>query len=244
MKKYIFLIVYSLQLACVYGQLDPLPKNRLIDSLKTKLEKDSLHIYRFQSLRPYFNLDRRNSFINNAPVNVNGLQLGALKDGKHMLGYEVYTITQKAKQLVKTKTEKKVDVNKELDLRYFALFYQYVAIDRRYFELDIQAEFGIGNFRLKLTDVQSGDISQDRSAGLLVTGLGPIFAIKPFAWIGITGMVGYRFAIDGDPNLNFNGTYYGFGVWIDVRQIIRDLRYLNKKRNYRRLLALTVRMSP
>ena len=232
-----------MQLACVYGQLDPLPKNRLIDSLKTKLEKDSLHIYRFQSLRPYFNLDRRNSFINKAPVNVNGIQLGALKDGKHMLGYEVYTITQKAKQLVKTKTEKKVDVNKELDLRYFALFYQYVAIDRRYFELDIQAEFGIGDFRLKLTDVQSGDLLQDRSAGLLVTGLGPIFAVKPFAWIGITWMAGYRFAIDGDPNLNFNGTYYGFGIWIDVRQIIRDLRYLNKKKHYRRRLAMVNRMS-
>jgi hypothetical protein len=51
-------------------------------------------------------------------------------------------------------------------------------------------------------------------------------------------MAGYRFAIDGDPNLNFNGTYYGFGIWIDVRQIIRDLRYLNKKRQYHRKLEL------
>ena len=143
-------------MAFLYSQLVPGRQTFLIDSLRAKLGLDSAHIYRFQRLRPYLNWAKRNSFINDAPVNVNGLELGALIKEKWVLGFGLYGITQKAKRAVRTKTDKKIDVDKTLDLRFATLFYQYVAIDKRYFEMDIQAEFGLGKYTLKLTDAKTG----------------------------------------------------------------------------------------
>lgn len=67
-----------------------------------------------------------------------------------------------------------------------------------------------------------------------MSGLGPQIAIKPLPWIGIQGMAGYRFTFGTSTNLNFNGFYYGYGLWLDLRQIIRDIRYyLIKKPKYK-----------
>ena len=207
------------------------------DSLKQKLKTDSLHIYRFRNYKPYLNIDQRNSFIRNAPININGLQLGILIKEKHLIGLGGYTITASSKQKIKTKTDKSIDAIRELDMRYVTFFYEYVVIDRRYFELDIQAEFGGGKFDLKIYDSKTNNLLTNRSAGMLVTGVGPILAIKPLKWIGITGMAGYRFCFEKNSNLNFNGTFYAYGVWIDVRQIIKDVKYhLIKKRKYKKQL--------
>ena len=207
------------------------------DSLGVKLKADSNHIFRFQKFRPYINLDQRNSFIKNAAINVNGLQLGTLIKEKHVLGIGGYIITSNSKQKVKTKTDKSIDVDRELDMKYITLFYQYVAIDRRFFELDFQTEVGVGKFDLKLYDSKTNKLILDRSAGLFVSGIGPLIAFKPFRWIGITGMAGYRFTFEKNTNLNFSGAYYSYGVWLDLRQIIRDSNYyLIKKRKYKKQL--------
>jgi hypothetical protein len=124
-------------------------------------------------------------------------------------------------------------------MKYLTLFYQYVAIDRRYIELDLQTEFGGGKFEIKLTDANTNKTLVDRSAGMLVFGVGPLLAIKPFKWVGIIGMAGYRLTFEKGNNLNFNGAYYAYGVWLDVRQIIRDSNYyLMKKRKYRKQIKL------
>jgi hypothetical protein len=205
------------------------------DSLTAKLKADSVHIFRFQKYRPYFNIDQRNSFIRNAPININGLQLGVLIKEKHVIGLGGYAITSTSKQKIKTKTDKNVEVERTLDMKYATVFYQYVAIDRRYFELDLQAEFGTGQFNLNFYDTKTGNLLQNRSGNLLVTGVGPIIAIKPFRWVGIMGMAGYRFTFEKNPNLNFSGAFYGYGLWLDLRQIIRDVNYnLIKKRKYKK----------
>jgi hypothetical protein len=205
------------------------------DSLAAKLKADSIHIFRFQKYRPYFNIDQRNSFIRNAPININGLQLGVLIKERHVIGLGGYAITTTSKQKIKTKTDKNVDVERTLDMKYATLFYQYVAIDRRYFELDLQAEFGTGQFNLNFYDTKTGNLLQNRSGNLLITGIGPIIAIKPFRWVGIMGMAGYRFTFEKNPNLNFSGAFYGYGLWLDLRQIIRDVNYnLIKKRKYKK----------
>jgi hypothetical protein len=69
-----------------------------------------------------------------------------------------------------------------------------------------------------------------------VSGVGPIIVIRPFTWIGLTGMVGYRLTFEKNPNLKFSGIYYGYGIWLDIRQIIRNYKYLVIKRNYKRQL--------
>jgi hypothetical protein len=209
------------------------------DSLTAKLKADSTHIYRFQKIRPYLNLDQRNSFIRGTPINVNGLQAGILIKEKHVVGLGGYMITANSKQQVKTKTDKNITVNKALYMNYGTLFYQYVALDRRFWEIDIQAELGGGVYSYKFYDIHTNKLLSDKSAGILVGGLGPLLAFKPLKWIGIIGMIGYRFTSEKNSNLNFNGVYYSYGVWLDVRQIIRDCNfYLIKKRKYKKQIAL------
>ena len=229
-------IVFLILLQCgLYSQNFTHKQIRQRDSLTAKLKTDSIHIFRFQKYRPYFNIDQRNSFIRNAPININGLQLGVLIKEKHVIGLGGYAITATSKQKIKTKTDKNAEVERTLDMKYATLFYQYVAIDRRYFELDLQAEFGAGQFNMNFYDTKTGNLLQNRSGNLLITGIGPIIAIKPFRWVGIMGMAGYRFTFEKNPNLNFSGAFYGYGLWLDLRQIIRDVNYnLIKKRKYKK----------
>ena len=207
------------------------------DSLHEKLIADSARIFRFQKVRPFLNIDQRNSFIRDAPINIYGLQLGVILHERHGLGLGGYTITSTGKQKVKTKINKDLDVTRVLDMKYITLFYQYTVVDKRFFEIDLQAEFGGGVFHTKLYDTKTWKLLFDRSANLAVTGIGPQLTIKPLPWIGISGMAGYRFTFEKNANLNFNGLYYAYGLWFDVRQTIRDIRYyLIKKPAYKRHL--------
>ena len=236
MKKILILNCFFLSQTYLQAQNYSNNQNNNIDTLKTKLKADSAHTYRFKKLRPYFNLDYRNSFIKDAPINVNGLQLGILIKEKHIIGFGGYMISANSKQKVKTKTDKNIEAYKALELKYLTVFYQYVAIDKRYFQLDFLTEFGLGKFDLKFTDSKTNVLLLERSAGMLVSGVGPIIVIRPFKWIGLTGMLGYRLTFEKNPNLKFSGIYYGYGIWLDIRQIIRNYKYLVIKRNYKRQL--------
>ncbi|MHB8259572.1 MAG: hypothetical protein ACYDCN_14600 [Bacteroidia bacterium] len=208
----------------------------MIDSLKAKLKADSTHIYRFQKFRPYINLDQRNSFIRKEAININGLQLGVLIKEKHVLGIGGYTITVNSNKPIKTKYEKYPLVNRTLNMAYSTLFYQYVALDRRFWEIDIQAELGGGVYDFKYYDPHTNNlIKQLPSASILVGGAGPLVAFKPTKWVGIIVMAGYRFTSEKNTNLNFNGVFYSYGAWFDIRQIIRDYKYrVVEKRKYRK----------
>jgi hypothetical protein len=227
------LIFFAFNQSKAFSQLLNNKQLHIKDSLTFKLKSDSIHIFRFQKIRPYVNLDQRNSFIKDAPINVNGLQLGVLINDRHVLGIGGYGITSAGKQQVKTKFNKINDAKRDLEMKYLTFFYQYVVIGKRYIELDLQTELGAGKFEIKLTDLSTNKIVVDKSAGMIVCGAGPLLAIKPFKWIGIIGMAGYRLTFEKGSNLNFNGAYYAYGVWLDIRQIVRDYNYfLIKKRKY------------
>ena len=71
-------------------------KKRKVDSLTFKLKKDSLHTFRFKTIRPFANYDNRNSFIRDKPVNFKGIQLGVMLNERHVFGLGYYTITQES----------------------------------------------------------------------------------------------------------------------------------------------------
>src|SRR5438270_841493 len=114
-------------------------KKYLADSLRQKQKADSLKIYRFQKLRPYFSFDNRNSFIRNAPISIYGLQAGVILNERHTLGIGGYTISKESKRPVKVKGET-VESLRDLKLNYLTFFYQYALLDKRFFELDIPVE--------------------------------------------------------------------------------------------------------
>ncbi|HTA60950.1 MAG TPA: hypothetical protein VK835_00780 [Bacteroidia bacterium] len=235
MGKPIFILFLALLAPFLEAQNLSPQQSHSKDSLTAQLKADSTHIYRFQKYRPFINLDQRNSFIRNQSININGLQLGVLINERHVFGLGGYVITSSSKQIVKTKTEKNIPTNRTLNMNYLTFFYQYVILDRRFWEIDFQTEVGLGKYDYKYYDPNTSRLLADRSAGMLVGGIGPLLAFKPTKWVGIIGMVGYRFTSEKNANLNFNGFYYSYGAWFDIRQIIRDYKYyVVKKRKYKK----------
>ncbi|MFI5140906.1 MAG: hypothetical protein ACHQII_01005 [Bacteroidia bacterium] len=238
MGKRICILFLALSPWGLFAQTLNPQQQHIKDSLTAQLKADSTHIYRPQKYRPFINLDQRNSFIRNQAININGLQLGVLINDRHVFGLGGYIITSSSKAQVKTKTDKNISTNRTLNMDYGTFFYQYTLLDKRFWEIDIQAELGLGTYEFKYYDVNTNKLLADRKAGMLVGGIGPLLAFKPTKWLGIIGMVGYRFTSEKNTNLNFNGFYYSYGAWFDMRQIIRDYKYyLVKKRKYKKQLA-------
>lgn len=230
-----------------FAQLSPQQKRQKLDSLHAKLEKDSLHIFRFQKLRPYLAIDSRNSWIKNeqgtknVPINVNGLQLGVIIKERHTVGLGFYSMTNASKDLQKLTDQNSRVTYQSLKMGYATLFYQYVIVDKRYFELDVPLEVGVGHYDYYLSDSAKARIPKSAQSGTVrLTGGGVNIVLKPLRWIGLNAMGGCRFVVfDQRTKLNFNGVYYSYGVWVDIRQIIRDTNYyLVKKRRYRKQVKL------
>ncbi|MDX2172846.1 MAG: hypothetical protein SFY56_06985 [Bacteroidota bacterium] len=195
-----------------------------LDSITSKFRKDSAHLYRFQKIRPYLNFDNRNSVVTNVPVNVRGFQLGAVLYRKHTTGLGFYTIKDKSSINVKSIFDNQ-DVLITTRLNYFTTFYQYALVAKRFFEIDIPIETGIGKFNINTKSEDDEHIVLQKKGWFAFVGTGIKTVIKPVKHIGISGIIGYRFVEDIFTNINFNGLYYSVGVWVDIRQIYRDIRF-------------------
>ena len=85
----VLLILFFAKLS--FAQNESIKKHKL-DSLKSKLRTDSLYTFRFKTLRPYGNIDNRNSF--NKPSNFNGYQLGVIVNEYHTFGLGFYRLNR------------------------------------------------------------------------------------------------------------------------------------------------------
>lgn len=202
------------------------------DSLKLKFQKDSAHTYRFKKIRPWLAIDQRNSWIRNTkgqkkvPVTINGLQAGVIIKEKHTLGLGLYTMNGTSQKPVKINDANNKITYQELLLKYFTITYEYKIVDTRFFELDVPMEVGLGNYIYNLKDETQTQLLWREQGPIKLTGGGVQIILKPFKWIGISGMAGFRVVgFNQRTNLNFNGAYYSYGVWIDLRQIYRDVKF-------------------
>ena len=210
----------------------------IADSLRASFVADSMHLYRPKNYRLMINYDNRNSVIQNTPVNFVGLQLGFSYKDTHTFGLGGYKITQKSQRPVHTRDADNRLLDQYLTLNYATLFYQYTLIDKRFFELDLPFEAGVGKAHLKIVDGEENSKVKEINRIIVPFGAGLQMIVKPVKWVGLSAMGGYRLVTDSDRRLNFNGWYYAYGIWLDVRQIYRDTRYYGFMRpRYRRQTA-------
>jgi hypothetical protein len=206
------------------------------DSLKNKLAADSARIFKFKKLRLVFSFDNRSSFVRSIPVDFNGVQLGFIYRERHSFGVGFYGMTVNSQQPVKVKDANRT-INQTLRLNFTMVFYEFVLVSRRYFSLHLPIEAGFGNYNVVLQDSLSKKIVRDDRAPVLPLGTGLQVIIKPFRWVGLSLLGGYRYVSEKSVNLNFNGVFYSVGVWFDVRQAYREWKYWKVKRTYRREMA-------
>lgn len=205
-------------------------KQRRLDSLERKLIADSMHTFRFKKLRPYGNIDNRNSFYR--PSNFNGYQLGVIVNEYHTFGIGFYRLNRANKASATVASGYSLR-----SLRYNTVFYEYLLFNKRYYEVDLPFELGFGSYRARFSDTLSPYFNHTVSPTFLPLSAGVKFVIKPVRWIGLSMMVGYRYFIETGNYaiLDFNNLYYPVGIWVDLRQVYRDIKYygVQKKRYHR-----------
>lgn len=252
-RSYIRLVLIGLLLvlSCNLFSQNTRTQQRL-DSLKLRFQKDSSLIYRFQKFRFRVALDRRNSWIKNQratkqiPVSINGFQLGAVLFEKHSVGFGLYNIAAESKRPAKINDQLNTVRYEELFMNYFTGYYEYVLLNKRFFEIDIPVELGLGRYVYNLKDETQTKLLWQEQGPIKLSSAGLQLILKPVKWIGLVGMGGYRFVrFNEKTNLNFNNFYYSYGVWVDIRQIHRDLRFYGFKRpKYRKKVKAILASEP
>ena len=256
LSSHFFVIILTVFLLPYCASAQKLSKSERIDSLKQKFQKDSARIYRFQKFRLRVALDQRNSWIRNTkankliPVSINGFQIGGILFEKHSVGFGLYNIALFSTKAVKVTDKANTIRFADLHMRYYTLFYEYAAYSSRYFEIDIPLEFGIGKYIYNLKDDTQYNLVWHEDGPIQIYGIGAQIIFKPLKWIGLVSMGGYRYTVfkpehifaknpetKKETQLDLRNFYYSYGVWIDLRQIIRDTRFYGFKRpKYRKNL--------
>jgi hypothetical protein len=229
--KIIFYILFSTFITFTCAQ-QPVSKPFKLDSLRNKLIKDSTHTYRLKKVRPYIAIDNRNSFVQKAPINLRGFQIGIRLNEKHIIGLGYYNISPFSKNAFITKIFNDDEAKQFLNMSYFTLFYKYKLLLKKYYEINLASEAGVGDASVRLVDNNKVLLKREKIR-IYPFGTGIQFVLKPLKWIGLSSMGGYRLVNEGSLHYNFNGWFYSFGVWIDVRQIYRDTKFYGfQKRKY------------
>ncbi len=230
MKRFIALAIFFSSICICHAQEISVLKKHRIDSLTRKLIADSMHTYRFKTLRPYGNIDNRNSFYR--PSNFTGFQLGVIVNEYHTFGIGFYRLNQ-ARRAGAT-------VNAGYNLRalsYNTVFYEYLLFNKRFYEVDLPFELGYGSYRARYSDTLHPKYNHIIAPSFLPLSAGVKFIAKPVRWIGLSLMAGYRYFIETGKErvLDFNNFFYPVGVWVDLRQVYRDIKYFGvQKKRYRR----------
>jgi len=204
-------------------------KKQKLDSLRAQLTADSVHTFRFKKIRPYGNIDNRNSF--NKPSNFTGYQLGVIVNEYHTFGLGLYYLNSAPNASIAT-LRRGYRLSR---LGYSTVFYEYLLYNKKHFEIDLPFEIGYGEYRARIVDTLNTKYNEGFVRSYLPLSAGVKFIARPIRWIGFSVMVGYRHFFEKKQVLDFNGFYFPLGVWVDLRQVYRDIKYYAfQKKRYKR----------
>ena len=240
MKRRISCIVCSLIFFALIDQVgfcqETLQAKR--DSLHAQFVRDSARIYKPKKFSFIISSDKRNSFIHESskiPVSVNGFQIGVELFQKHSFGFGGYTVLHTS-QSHSAVDEKQGTITLNLKMSYSTIFYEYLFIDTKRWEIGADFEIGGGNYQTTATDSAGKKVktfADTLQRGILVLGTGINVDFKIFRWLGINGMCGYRVVGGNEPNkVNFNGAFYSLGIQIYFGELLRMARVGIKRVHY------------
>lgn len=203
-------------------------KEKKLDSLRTQLQNDSVYIYRFRKVRPYIKYTERNSIGNPHPVNFYGPQFGLVLFERHILGVGYYLSSVRTRKAYPV-LDGVIEASQAVDMRYGTFFYEYILLEKRFFEFHLPFEGGYGYYHSGFSD-SHGNFYRKEDQELIMGACGLLFIVKPIRWIAITGSIGGR---TGNIAL-VDGFYYAVGLRLMLRNLSNDINYhLIKKKRYR-----------
>lgn len=184
-----------------------------------------------------FNLDFRNSFLKQQPVNVwgvnAGIQFGAKRHeltlGYYWLSYATYL------RLIDWRRNAAQRINlgyyTRTDLWFISLLYWRNITNNQRWVISVPVEIGGGVAYALPHDLrQDNPIDRTKRDFFIPIQVGTYAQWKATRWVGVSAQLGYRYSIfRSDIKQNFNGTYYSVGVTVYPALFIDLWKAITKK---------------
>lgn len=232
-KLILFAIVFASPFHIILAQTKGLSKRT-----KEAYIKDSIRIFTPKKIYPQIALDNRKSFIRNSPVDIRGIYTGILYKSRYKFGIGYYQVDSQSRANLKLK-EKQVQTMRDLDLYYGTINFEYYLIDRRYIKFGFPINLGLGFSNLNIYDEQKTHLIYHSVGNFVPFSIGTEVTLKPFREFGLTSSIGYRKVLrHSEPRIDFDGFYYSYGLVIDLKEIIKDLRWFRAKKRYKNVRHL------
>ncbi len=200
--------------------------------------KDSIRIYTPKRIYPQVGLDNRKSFIRKSPVDIRGIYAGILFKSRFKFAIGYYEVSAEGH------TNKKISANQEQNIRNLDLYYgtfnfEYLIIDKRHIKMGFPINVGFGYSDLKIYDEYKVQLLYHSEGNFTPFSLAGEVTLKPMRWFGFTGSVGYRKLLSrSEPRIDFDGYFYSFGLAIDVKEIVKDVRLVMARKRYKKAVHL------
>jgi hypothetical protein len=202
-------------------------------------KNDSTYLKKkIRTINPTTDFDQRFSFIKNSKVNIWGQKVGLLVNEKFKVGIGGYFLKDylKGSKLFNTGTPT-FYVKRDL---LFGTFYVEPFIFRKScWELSVPLEMGFGKTILKSYSVIDDKQISKEVNYFLPTGAGLSLSLKlpegehykPFRWVGINFLVGYRYDLDEHFfNTDYNGLFWSISGAIFLDRIVNDYKIIKSRK--------------
>lgn len=202
-----------------------------LDSLRAKFIQDSSHIFRPREVKPLIAIDGRNSFIRNNPIDVQGVQLG-FSAGNYDFGMGFYKALQGYQS--STTGDIKHRIVDSTSVGFFTLFMEYTFVNTKRWEIGVLMEGGGGGFTHVRSEYQDTILKSHliNKNTFIHIGAGLDVTFNVFYWLGLNVMGGYRVALTGDHNFNFNGLFYSYGPKFYLGELVKRFKLHEKRGKY------------
>lgn len=191
----------------------------------TMLSQDSTHTKRkIKKAKLYFALDASRSILSEPNVKFNGIKLGVELQEKHRLGLAIYGLSEPVRFKGKLDRNEFPTATDTLffNFNYLSVFYDYVWLRTKRWELTTPLHIGSGNIELSYRDT-TGKNNMFLSRSAAMVGFGGSAQFKIFRWFALGTGAGYRQMITRNENIgkSLNAPFYQFQVKILLGELYR-----------------------
>jgi hypothetical protein len=211
------------------------------------IRKDSLHsvVKKKNAIAPAVDFDQRFSWVRGQYVNIWGERAGIIIHDKVKTGFGGYFLRTHFNGIIIGTTEYK-NWHGTRDMLFATTYIEPFLFRRKYWELSFPFEFGYGKVNYTIYDWNTGEFVKTINkpffpGGALVSlslKMPAFFGVKPFTWIGINFLAGYRYdffqALYGT---HLDGSYWSISGAVFLDRAVNDIRDWNKKRKEKKFIS-------
>ena len=257
MKKFIALLILLSQINSFSQEVTHKKKANILDSIgrvitapdqKTLSKKlitlpkgsnelnflrDSIRLITPKLISTGARIDSRASTFQGTQVNIYGYYVGVMIKAKLSLGLAYYRINTvlPAEQKING-----VNTGTSLIVNCGSINSELIYYNRRFISLGFPLEFAVGQYNLTNTNLDNNTLIGQQIKFLAFANFGLSGTFKPFKFIGLKFMGGYRKSIyPEEKTFEFNGLYSSLGLSLDFADFINNIKMYKLLKRYHKV---------